>query len=54
MRAAIGVTLGQAAYMLRVTPEVYAEYEAGTKRMHPGLFRLLRFEAGLLAPHGGD
>ena len=45
-RAAAGLTQTEAASLIHGTMRAWQEYEAGNRRMHPGLWELFRMKAG--------
>ena len=50
-RDAAGLTQTQAAQLIYSTMRTWQQWEAGDRRMHPGLFKLFEIKAaGLAAP----
>ena len=50
-RGAAGLTQTQAAQLVRSTLRTWQQWEAGDRRMHPGLWELFRIKSALIERH---
>ena len=48
LRESLGLTEIAAANVIYSTPQVWAAYESGERRMHSGLWELFRIKVGVL------